>query len=520
MNRTGGGANPPDGGGAGARFALTALGLLAVFVATACAVALSGEVARARTGDLPDEVARIVAPTRDFSRSEAYEANQGGGATVRKPLNASVFSHPSGNMSFERQLEFKVGDGIFRKLWASAPSSTRSSDGLGPLFNARSCQGCHLKDGRGAPPAAGEAAVSMFLRLSVPPRAEAERMALADRRLSIIPEPVYGTQLQNFAIQGHAPEGEMTIAYAELPVTLADGEIVHLRAPRYGVSGLAYGPMSRDVMLSPRVAPQMPGVGLLEAIDEADILAGADPDDRDGDGISGRANSVWSEELGKPVLGRFGWKAGEPTVRQQVAHAFHSDMGLSSALAPASAGDCTETQEACRTAPGGQDDDEKVEVTQQMMDLVVFYARNLGVPARRKENDPQVLWGKRIFYEAGCAACHRPKFVTRDLPGQPEQSGQLIWPYTDLLLHDMGEGLADGRPEASASGREWRTPPLWGIGLTATVSGHTQFLHDGRARNLLEAILWHGGEAQAARNRVVDLSKPERNALLAFLGSL
>jgi CxxC motif-containing protein (DUF1111 family) len=519
MGRTDVGGKPGrDGRGASA--ALAACGLLAVFVATAFVAGSAVDGAWAGNDGLRDRVARIVPPTRDFSRAEAYEANQGGGATVRKPINSSAFSHPSGNMSFERQLDFKVGDGVFRKLWVSAPSSTPSSDGLGPLFNARSCQGCHLKDGRGSPPAPGEIAVSMFLRLSVPPRTEAERAALAAHRLSVVPEPVYGTQLQNFAIQGHEPEGQMTIEYTDTPVTLADGDVVHLRKPRYGIADLAYGPMAPDVMMSPRVAPPMIGMGLLEAVDEADILAAADPDDRDGDGISGKPNRVWSEELGKPMLGRFGWKAGEPTVRQQSAHAFLGDMGLSSALAPAAAGDSTAVQKACRAAPNGQDDDEKVEVTRQMMDLVAFYARNLGVPARRNVDDPQVLAGKKLFYESGCTACHRPKYVTRELPGSPEQSGQLIWPYTDLLLHDMGEGLADGRPEGAANGREWRTPPLWGIGLTETVSGHTRFLHDGRARNLLEATLWHGGEAEAARNRVVAMSRAERDALLAFLNSL
>ncbi len=500
--------------------ALAACGLFVVFAMTMTVAVLAIEHAHADNDGPRRAMARMLAPTGDFSRAETYETNQGGGATIRKPLNTSVFSHPSGNMSFERQLDFKVGDGIFRKLWVSSPGSTPSSDGLGPLFNSRSCQGCHLKDGRGAPPPAGEAAVSMFLRLSVPPRTDAERAALAAHRLAVIPEPVYGTQLQNFAIQGHEPEGQMTIDYREVPVTLADGEIVSLRKPRYGVADLAYGPMAADVMMSPRVAPPMIGIGLLEAIDEADILAAADPEDRDGDGISGRPNLVWSTDDGKPMLGRFGWKAGQPTVRQQVAHAFAGDMGLSSALAPSSSGDCSAAQVACRAAAHGEDDDEKVEVTRQMMDLVVFYSRNLGVPARRKVGDPQVLAGKKLFYDSGCVACHRPKFVTRTLPDRPEQSGELIWPYTDLLLHDMGDGLADGRPEGEASGREWRTPPLWGIGLTETVSGHTQLLHDGRARNLLEAILWHGGEAEAAKDRVVGMSRAERDALLAFLNSL
>ena len=499
----------------GVMVALTAVTLLSV-----ASVSIASAQQAPAAEDPLDRLARIVAPTKNFAKAEPYEANQGGGATVRKPINLSIFSNPSGNMSFERQLDFKVGDGIFRKLWVSAPSSTNSSDGLGPLFNSRSCQGCHLKDGRGAPPVEGETAVSMFLRLSVPPKTGAERTALAAHKVSVIPDPVYGSQLQNFAVQGHEPEGQMVIHYDDLPVKLADGEVVRLRKPRYSVAGLNYGPMSPDIRLSPRVTPQMIGVGLLEAIDEADILAAADPDDADKDGISGKPNLVWSGEFDKPMLGRFGWKAGEPTVKQQVAHAFLGDIGLSSALSPTPGGECTEPQQACREAPNGNDDDEAVEVTKQMMDLVVFYSRNLGVPARRKVSDKQVLAGKKLFYDSGCAACHRPKYVTRDIPEQPEQSGQLIWPYTDLLLHDMGEGLADGRPEGEASGREWRTPPLWGIGLTETVSGHTQFLHDGRARNLLEAILWHGGEAEAAKARMVKMSKAERAALLAFLNSL
>ena len=161
-----------------------------------------------------------------------------------------------------------------------------------------------------------------------------------------------------------------------------------------------------------------------------------------------------------------------------------------------------------------------VEASAALFDLLVFYTRNLGVPARRDIGEPQVLAGKRLFYEANCIGCHTPKFVTRRDSIGEEQSFQLIWPHTDLLLHDMGEGLADGRPEGEANGREWRTPPLWGIGLTKTVSGHTLFLHDGRARNLLEAILWHGGEAEASKERVVAMTREERAALLAFLRSL
>jgi CxxC motif-containing protein (DUF1111 family) len=467
-----------------------------------------------------DRIAAVVRPTTDFSKAEPYELNPGGAATSFAPLNSSAFSHPSANMPFDRELDFKVGDGIFRKLWVSSPSSTLSSDGLGPLYNARSCQSCHLKDGRGQPPARGEPAVSLFLRLSVPPQSDADREALAAHRIDAIPEPTYGGQLQNFAIQGISAEGRMEIDYEDVPVTFADGEALTLQKPRYGVAGLAHGPLHPEAMLSPRVAPPMIGMGLLEAIRDEDIRALADPDDRDGDGISGRPNHGWSAAKNAVVLTRFGWKAGQPSVAQQSAYAFAGDMGISSKLAERGWGDCTAAQKACRAAPDGSDRTEGVELPGKMFDLVTFYARNLAVPGRRDVDDPEVLQGKRIFYEAGCIGCHRPKFVTRRDSAEPEQSFQLIWPYTDLLLHDMGERLADGRPEGDASGGEWRTPPLWGIGLTETVSGHSRFLHDGRARSLMEAVLWHGGEAEGAKQKVLRLSKRERDALIAFLRSL
>ncbi|MGE0093505.1 MAG: di-heme oxidoredictase family protein [Alphaproteobacteria bacterium] len=465
-------------------------------------------------------VAATAATAQRFDRLEPGEERSAGDATVFKPLNSSSFSHPSGNMSFERQLDFKVGDGVFRKIWVSSPSSTTSSDGLGPLFNARSCQLCHLKDGRGRPPAAGEDAVSLFLRLSVPPRTDSERRALAEFRQLEIPEPTYGNQLQNFAIQGIPAEGRMTLTYDELPVKLNGGEVVRLRKPTYGVADLQYGPMAPDVMLSPRIAPPMIGMGLLEAVPEADILANADAEDKNGDGIRGRPNWVRSVETGKVVLGRFGWKAGVPTVAEQVAHASAGDMGLSTRLIPGTAsGECTPAQRACLAAPNGNDPVEGVEIPDKMFGILAFYSKNLGVPARRKAGDARVLKGKQLFHDAGCASCHKPLFHTR-VDADPEQAGQTIRPYTDFLLHDMGPGLADNRPEGAASGQDWRTPPLWGIGLTKTVSGATFFLHDGRARSLMEAILWHGGEAQAARDRVVAMTPAQRADLLAFLESL
>lgn len=427
-------------------------------------------------------------------------------------------------MSFERQLDFRVGDGIFRKVWVSAPASTVSSDGLGPLYNARSCQGCHLRDGRGHPPAANwpdATAVSMFLRLSIPPQTAEQEALLAAGRQLVVPEPTYGTQLQDKAVQGHLSEGKMQITYEEIEVPLNGGETAWLRQPTYEVTYENYGPLHPQAMLSPRVAPPMIGLGLLEAVDQDSILAWADPDDRDGDGVSGRANWVWDDQAGQVALGRFGLKAGQPNLRQQSAHAFAGDIGISTALLPAGWGDCTDNQLDCQQAEHGNSPEYgNLEVGDELMDLVVFYAQNLAVPVRRDPEAPEVLKGKKLFYQAGCVSCHRPKFQTAQNGEVPGLNDQLIWPYSDLLLHDLGEGLADHRPEGAADGREWRTAPLWGIGLTETVNGHSFFLHDGRARNLLEAILWHGGEAKSAQQKVVDMSPGERAALLTFLRSL
>ena len=461
-------------------------------------------------------------PTRDFSQAEPGEALPGGATTHRKKLNKNAFSHASANMSFEREIDFKVGNGFFKRLWVTAPASTQAADGLGPLYNARSCQRCHLKDGRGHPPnGPDDNAVSMFLRVSIPPQNDEQRRLIAEHRVNNIPDPVYGTQLQDFAIAGHKAEYNIGIQYEEIPVTLSDGTVVSLRKPTYTAEKLGYGPLHPEAQLSPRVAPQMIGLGLLEAIDAKDILAKADPDDKDGDGISGRPNKVWSAEFEKVMLGRFGLKAGSPSVNEQSQGAFNGDIGISVPLNRSGAGECTAKQEACQKAPNGNSPQyENLEADTQVVDLVVFYSKNLAVPARRDVNDPEVLAGKKLFYETGCISCHTPKYVTRSEGVAPEQKGQLIWPYTDLLLHDMGEGLADNRPEGVANGREWRTAPLWGIGLTPIVNGHSLYLHDGRARNLLEAVLWHGGEAQAQRDAVVAMNAEQRGQLLRFIESL
>lgn len=469
--------------------------------------------------------ADILRHTTDFSKPEKYEANSAGALTSRKRANSHAFSQPSANMPFERQLDFQVGDGFFRRLWVSAPSSTTASDGLGPLFNARSCQRCHLKDGRGHPPTANfpkDNAISMLMRLSIPAQTALQRAALKSGRADVIPAPVYGSQLQDFAIQGHRGEGRIHIVYTLTQVSLAGGETATLRKPAYSITHQGYGPLHAKLMMSPRVAPQMIGLGLLEAIAEKDILDLADPHDEDGDGISGKPNRVWSASQADMALGRFGLKAGKATIVDQTAGAFAGDIGISTPLHPKGDGDCTKNQTHCRQAPSGDSEQhDGVEVSQTVLDMVAFYARNLAVPARRDVGKPAVLAGKRHFYAAGCITCHTPKFITpRKTPGLPEQARQLIWPYTDLLLHDMGDGLADNRPEALADGQEWRTSPLWGIGLTETVSGHTFFMHDGRARNLTEAILWHGGEAETSKEIFKRMSPAERKQMIAFLNSL
>lgn len=499
---------------------------IGVFLCCALAAAplLADEVLPHRS-DLSKEdkakVGKVLRPPVGFEAPEAFEAMQGGAGTSKKRANRDAYSHANANLTFEEQHTFKVGNGLFKKLWASSPSSTQASDGLGPLYNARSCQGCHLKDGRGRPPRPGDEAVSLFLRLSIPPQSEAQRRALEAKDLLFVPEPTYGGQFQAFAVPGLAGEGRFDIETEEIAVPLNGGETVVLERPVYHIRDLGFGDMHPDTLVSPRVAPPMIGLGLVQAIHPGDLEALADPDDLDGDGISGKVSRVRDPHSKALVPGRFGWKASNPSIRAQTAGAFSGDIGISTPEKPDNYGDCTVLQAACRALPHGEQARLGAsEAPDPVMDLVTFYSENLAVPMRRDVDDPEVLKGKKVFHEAGCPACHQPKFVTSRDAGNPAHRFQLIWPYSDFLLHDMGEGLADGRPVGDASGREWRTPPLWGIGLTETVNNHTRFLHDGRARSLLEAVLWHGGEAEPARDHVAALVPADRRSLIRFLESL
>ncbi len=469
-------------------------------------------------------LAAAVAMPALLSGSRADEQKTGrmpgGEATAaRAETGQDAFSQPVGNLRGEAKAAFVNGNRLFRQVWTAG--SETGKGGLGPLFNARSCSECHVRDGRGQPVAAdGFAHVSMPFRSGVLSIESEDIEKLKNNLVSVFPDPAYGHQLQTGAVPGHRPEARIEITYSEVPVELNGGEIVNLRRPEYKITDLAYGRMIPGRMISPRIAPPMVGLGLLEAVSEEDILKHVDPDDADGDGVSGKPNRIWSRENKAVVLGRFGWKAGQPTLRQQVASAFAMDMGLSTPLFMPAHGDCSEKQHACRAAAQGSRNN-MPEVPEKALDDVVLYIARLAVPQRRNADRPDIQAGEKLFHAAGCAKCHVPSFTTATEPHvAPELRGQRIWPYTDMLLHDLGTGLADTFAEGAADFWEWRTPPLWGIGLTRAVNGHTYFLHDGRARNLLEAILWHGGEAESARKRVIEMTRQERGQLIAFIESL
>ncbi|ELP6756720.1 c-type cytochrome [Vibrio vulnificus] len=446
------------------------------------------------------------------STAFANDLKSGGDTSVKKE-GPNAFSLPAANLPMSKRLDFSVGNSFFRNPWVSAPASTDARDGLGPLFNTNGCQNCHIKDGRGHPPEKGDShAVSMLVRLSIPALTAEQKKAVITS--GVIPEPTYGGQLQDFALQDQKPEGQISIRYSDVPVTFSDGTTVVLRKPTVESRDLAYGEMHPQTLLSARVAPPMIGLGLLESIAEETLLQWADEDDRNQDGISGKLNKVWDVQTQSLAIGRFGWKAGQPTLMQQNAAAFNGDLGLTSHLFPQE--NCTDRQDLCRKLPNGG----SPEVSDNILDFVEFYSQHLAVPIRRNVNDPQVKLGETLFVQSGCESCHKQTVKTAKREALPALSEQTIHPYTDLLLHDMGPGLADNRPEYLANGQEWRTPPLWGIGYTQEVNDHTYFLHDGRARNLMEAVLWHGGEAEAAKQNVLKMSAKERDALIAFLNSL
>lgn len=430
--------------------------------------------------------------------------------TQTDEISRRALSLPMAQISEIQREQFSRGRSLFDQMWVIAPSRDGDIDGLGPLYNRLSCAGCHPGNGRGgAPDSPQEELRSMLVRLSIPGMS-------GDG--GPLPHPFYGDQLNESAVPGLQPEGRAEIGYTTLQVRLEGGEQVELRQPRIALVEPGYGSFDsgsfEGVMTSARIGPALVGMGLLDAVSDGEILAFADPQDRDGDGVSGRPNWAWDVRRGALRLGRFGAKANVPGLRQQIASAFVGDLGITSSLFPQD--NCTVRQSDCRTIPSGG----KPELSDEQLEALTRYHQLLAVPTRRNREVPQVQYGEQLFQMSGCAACHRPNMQTA-VDAEPELlANRAITPYSDLLLHDMGQPLSDGRPDFTATGREWRTAPLWGIGLAETVGDRVGYMHDGRARTLLEAILWHGGEALPSRMAVVAMDSVEREALLAFLGSL
>ena len=432
---------------------------------------------------------------------EAHTALSGGATTVFRE-DEEAFETAAPNLSGDHLTQHEEGDEAFELAHVRGSGV---NGGLGPVFDNTSCESCHLGDGRGRPPEIeGGQFTSMLFRSSI----SGEDAAGGPMGIPT----GFGGQLQMQALNPALPDIRALIHYTDSRGTFADGTPYVLHVPYYTLTGV-YPGLPTDFLFSPRVAPVVFGLGLLEAVSAQDIMSKNDPRDSDHNGISGRVNMVYDAVSGQRVVGRFGWKANTPNLFQQAAGAYNGDMGVTSNLFPAESCAGRIKDPACNNIHAA-------EVNAETIANVAFYTQTLAVPARRSLDNPDAVRGETVFYAAGCDGCHTPTLRTGLLPGIPEVSGQVIHPYTDLLVHDMGPGLADNRPDFQASGSEWRTPPLWGIGLVQTVNGHSRFLHDGRAGSLMEAILWHGGEATRARDRVKGLSQPDRDALIAFMQSL
>lgn len=469
------------------------------------------------------------------------EQHLSAGDTTVKRHHASAYSAHSANLKDVKSiLKFNGGNKFFQEPWAQSVGSVSSQDGLGPLFNNNACQDCHVRDGRGHASEITEAVANqqgsdfstMLLRASKSELSESQKNAMSLGFQANVGDSCIGGQLQHQANFGITKEASQAVSYQYQEISFSDGEEVILRAPIWHVKGNKCE-IDNDTVISARVAPPMIGLGLLALIDEKQILSQEDINDSNNDTISGKANKVWSVKKQQVTLGRFGWKAGQPTLRQQTAGAFLGDMGLTTDFFQQQ--NCLEHQVDCKESPNGNGDmvdaDYQYEVSTKVLNKITFYTNHLAVPARRNAYSQQVLNGQKVFNELGCQQCHTTSYSTVMSDEFPELSNQKIYPYTDMLLHDMGESLTDFDKNSQtvkgnipveflAQANEWRTPPLWGIGLAQTVDPQATFLHDGRARNLLEAVLWHGGEAEQSKQKVLQLSKKQRVELLAFLEDL
>ena len=423
---------------------------------------------------------------------------QGGTTTVIGDY-ITIFQQPAANLTPDEVTLHFASDAAFGDIFVTSPAT--NNYGLGPLFNQNSCESCHLGNGRSPFPTDPSQLKGLLLRISVPGE---------NQYGGPLGVPGFGGQLQTKSVFGQPREADITWEEIKSIEQYVDGNAIELRRFHFQMIN-PYMSVPADLMISPRIAPPVIGLGLLEAIAEKDIRNLADPDDNNRDGISGKINYVWDFIHHRETIGRFGWKASQPSLMQQSAAAYHNDMGITS---PIFSSESCEGQVQCDSLV----DDPEIDMN--TLTSAAFYPQSLAVPARRNAANEKVRNGKILFNAIGCASCHHPSYTTGTHPEFDFLSNQTIYPYTDLLLHDMGEGLADHRPDFKADGNEWRTPPLWGIGLTYTVGGHQNFLHDGRARNLEEAIMWHGGEGQASKETFRNLTKEEREDVIAFLESL
>lgn len=442
------------------------------------------------------------------------EAALSAGTFTVDRADQGAYSEPAPVLDYRQREKFLRGRHHFNQRWVVFPN-LGGDWGLGPTFIADRCSGCHVGGGRGdTPKSSDQQLLSVLVRISIPGE---------DERGGPNPHPNYGDQIQNQGLMGQdkdatflgervRPEAEVYLDWEEVEVAFADGEKVQLRKPKLRIENFNFGPLGPEVMYSLRIAQQTFGLGLLEAVPEADILAIAER--QKSQGVNGRPNYVWDAINNRVALGRFGWKANQPSIKQQIAAAFHGDLGVTSSIFDKE--NCPPVQEDCAYQPPGN----KPELIDLNWEELEFWTQTLAVPARRNVGSAEFERGERLFAKAKCAVCHVPEMEARALPGLPQIEGQVFRAYTDLLLHDMGESLADHRPEFRAGGRDWRTQPLWGIGLSEAVNGSTAMLHDGRARNPTEAILWHGGEALGSREAFRNMSRSDREALLAFLASI
>lgn len=449
-------------------------------------------------------LSRLLTIILIFGGSAFADPLRPGGDVTHKITGASAFNAPAGNITNEHNLTFGSGNSFFRRNWVAAPASTADLDGVGPTFNARSCGACHDQDGRGRgyTEKNNNVHVSLLFRLS------------EWTPSGVTPHPAYGDQLNPQALPPVPGEAQPQVEFRTVKGQFADGTPYELRKPIFTFVNFAFGEFDENTLISPRVGPHLVGLGLIEALEDETLLSNADPNDLDGDGISGKANYVIDQKTRRLALGRFGWKANQPSLAQQNAAAFLGDMGLTTELFPEN--NCPPLQLECLGTHSGGDP----EVKPKILDFVLLYTRLLGVPERREPHALEVIAGEKTFNTIGCASCHTSQFTTGSSHPLSELHNQTFYPYSDFLVHDMGEELADNRPDGLADGREWRTPPLWAIGLFQTVNKHQNLLHDARARGVEEAILWHGGEAEPAREAYKGLSKEDRANLVRFVNSL